>query len=83
MASIVRPGAPSNSVDTGYNSAAHQVQSQPYNYGYPNTNNSAPANCNDLYQNSGTQYIRGLTTQVGIVKGHGNGATVYGSFVVR
>ena len=67
-------------------SYAEEAQSHPYNYSYANTNMSAPPshyNDNDVYHNSGTQNISGLTTQVGIVKGHGNGATVDGSFIVR
>lgn len=88
MAGVFPTGAASsNSVGSGYwgGGQAVQPQSQPYYSNYPNMGVQAPPENRvlDLYENSGTQYINGLTNQIGIVKGHGNGTTVYGSFYVR
>ncbi|KAF7837726.1 DELLA protein RGL1-like [Senna tora] len=80
-------GSPGGSDDFG--AASGVVHPQAYNFNFPIPSMNIPIIAAgaeyryDLYQNSGTQYINGLTTQTGIVKGHGNGATVYGSFYVR
>lgn len=75
-----------------YGEAVSQVYPQHYNnmnYSdhHPNMNYVAIPRAAeyryDVYENVGTQYINGIINQVGIAKGHGNGATVYGSFYVR